>query len=110
MAIQSFVSIGFGLLYAGTLMRRSVGYSIPVGILYGAAIFLLMEFVILPRADPILRVSMPPWPFLLSHFVYGVTLALALPRWSHVSARRRSVRTDVAAARVVPVPGQLPEP
>ena len=45
------------------------------GLLYGLALFLLAEAVVLPSAQSLLLV-VPIWSFGLAHMIYGVTLGI----------------------------------
>lgn len=54
--------------------RMTLGTWLALGVLYGALLFGIAEWIILPRTNSPLA-GMPMWAFALAHLVYGIVLA-----------------------------------
>jgi hypothetical protein len=70
----------FGVLFRA--MTRNVlnnGIRIAAGMAYGAVLFLVMTFLVLPWANPVMYATMNRGLFFLAHLVFGLALPLALP-------------------------------
>ncbi len=88
----------FGVVFAA-LMRRveSPGLQAAAGLAYGAVIFLVMTYLVLPWADPVLFVNVDPGWFFLYHLVFGLILPLGLPIRRQIA--RRAVARSTAYTR-----------
>ncbi len=87
-----FIGAVFGVLFAALSRNlRTTGALIAGGLVYGAAVFLFMTYLVMPWADPVLYVALNKGAFFLYHLAYGVTLPIALPASYRraVVARRR---------------------
>ncbi len=77
-AVSGIYGVGFGI--AARLVARkfgarmNVGTWLMLGILYGALVFAIAEWIVLPRTNSLLR-EMPLWAFATAHFIYGIVLA-----------------------------------
>jgi len=59
--------------------RMTLGMWLALGILYGALIFVVAEWIVLPRtSSPLLE--MPMWALAIAHFIYGAVLAALFGR------------------------------
>ncbi len=59
--------------------RMTLGMWLALGILYGALIFVVAEWIVLPRtSSPLLE--MPMWALAVAHFIYGAVLAALFGR------------------------------
>lgn len=84
------VGAGFGALFIALARKvESRGRQLAAGLVYGAAIFVFMTFLVLPWADPIMyrAVDRGLWFFL--HLLYGGVLSFALRHSSTGRIRRR---------------------
>jgi len=78
--IHLLVGSFWGVVYAAYLPRGvRLGTEIGVSLLYGIGIFLVMTFLILPWANPVMFGAIDRWWFLVYHLVFGVSLTLVLP-------------------------------
>lgn len=83
----------FGLIYGGLALTffenglSKMGTAAVSGLLYGAAVYLVMGLFVGPMIDPLIT-AMPPINYFVSHLIYGLVTAFALAMMS----RRR---TDV---------------
>jgi hypothetical protein len=76
LAVSAIYGLFFGIVWS--LLGRRVS-SWLVGVLYGLAIYLLAQFVLLPEAgSPLLEIALPH--FALAHLVYGLVLGLWFKR------------------------------
>ena len=77
------VSAGFGILFALMTGWRPLGGGelIVAGLAYGAAIWAVMTFGILPLVNPTMsaRVALEPANWLFQHLLFGALLALLAP-------------------------------
>lgn len=81
------LAIGFAKM-AGRTTRRRV---LLTGILYGIALWAVVQFLILPWASPNEALKMGTvWPFFLGFFSYGLMVASTLPTVYDVDARPRA--------------------
>lgn len=78
----------FGVVFAA-LMRRvtSPGVQIAAGLAYGAIVFLVMTYLVLPWANPVMFSAIDAGWFFLYHLAFGLTLPLALPMRRAATAR-----------------------
>jgi len=70
-------SVIFGLLFAYLIAPRTrslIGQAVA-GMVYGAAIYVVMWFAIVPLVDPVMA-HLNPLIFSLGHFMYGLALGL----------------------------------
>ena len=85
----------FGVLFA--LLARPIhnqSMRMAAGLAYGAVIFLVMTYGVLPWANPIMAAAIEPGWFFLYHLAFGLVLPLMLPRREHVRVTYRS-RSEV---------------
>lgn len=82
-AISGIYGVGFGV--AGMIVRRALGAKMSpglwllFGIVYGALIFAIAEWILLPPThSPLLGLSMPV--FAAAHILYGLVLAWLVSR------------------------------
>lgn len=82
-AVSGIYGVVFGMLALG--VARALGdrmnpiVRLTLGVLYGLLIFLIAEWIILPRtASPL--AEMPVWALALAHALYGVVLAWLVGR------------------------------
>ncbi len=76
MMIHFATAIAFGFIFAllALLSRgRSYGATVGVGIAYGLAIWVVMQFLVLPVVNPVMA-QMPPLQFAMLHVIFGGTL------------------------------------
>lgn len=77
-AISGIYGVVFGMV--AMLVARMLGAQLnlgiwsALGILYGALVFGIAEWILLPRTNSPLR-EMPLWAFATAHFIYGIVLA-----------------------------------
>jgi len=70
----------FGVLYAWWLPRKvSGGTEFWMSLLYGAGLFVVMAWLVMPWADPVMFAHVNKGWLFLYNLVYGVSLALVLP-------------------------------
>lgn len=77
LAVAGVYGLGFGILWALTAIDR-----LPAGLtgtIYGFALFVLAETVMLPGTHSAL-LAIPIWSFALAHVVYGATLGWLVQR------------------------------
>ena len=74
--IASLIGIIYAALVALTLGRPAAGASAALGVLYGAIVWLLAQFVFLPMTYPLIAAAFPTWLFAFGHLAYGLTLGL----------------------------------
>lgn len=74
------VSALWGAIF-GTLLppTASTGAAGAFGGLYGLGVFLIMTYLVLPWANPLMYTTVDRGTLLLEHAVFGVTLALTVP-------------------------------
>lgn len=82
-AVSGIYGVVFGMIAMALARmfgaRMTLGVWLALGILYGALIFMIAEWIVLPRANsPLL--AMPMWAFAIAHFVYGAVLAALCAR------------------------------
>lgn len=85
----------FGVLFA--LLARPItsqSMRMAAGLAYGAVIFLVMTYLVLPWANPIMAMAIEPGWFFLYHLAFGLVLPLMLPRRDHVRVSYHS-RSEV---------------
>ena len=73
LAVASVYGMIFGIVYRFIRLQWLPPWL--AGLLYGLALFLLAEAVLLPSAQSLLLV-VPIWSFGLAHMIYGVTLGM----------------------------------
>ncbi len=66
-----------GVIFATLFAEFPTEVLIPVGILYGLAVWLLVRFVVIPTTD--LALAGPPAALIAEHVVFGACLWLFLP-------------------------------
>ncbi len=84
LSVHLLFGAGLGVLFAAvTRSLDSVLGLLATGLLYGAMIFVVMSYVVLPAMNPALADTMRSWWFVLYHLAFGLGLPLALhvPRW-----------------------------
>ena len=77
LAVASVYGLGFGILWALTAVDK-----LPAGLtgtIYGFALFVLAETVMLPGTNSAL-LAIPIWSLALAHLVYGATLGWLVHR------------------------------
>ncbi len=75
------VAFGIGAMLVARMFgaRMTRGMWLALGILYGALIFVMAEWIVLPRtSSPLLE--MPMWALAVAHFIYGAVLAVLCAR------------------------------
>jgi hypothetical protein len=79
--LHLFTGAALGALFA-FLTRDMVesGNRFAAGIAYGATVFLVMTFLVLPWANPVLFYGVDKGVYFLVHLVYGAILPLAMTR------------------------------
>lgn len=82
-AISGIYGVVFGMIAMVVARmfgaRMTLGVWLALGILYGALIFVVAEWIVLPRTDsPLLE--MPMWALAVAHFIYGIVLAALCAR------------------------------
>jgi uncharacterized membrane protein YagU involved in acid resistance len=91
-------SIAWGLVYAA-LVRRSLtpGVSLFVGVVFGAGVWFVMTFVVIPAINPMLReqASADPLMFFLAYLVYGAGVSVS-PMIARAFHRRHLARAVAA--------------
>lgn len=86
LGIHMVVGATFGVIFAAMARRMdSYGMRLAAGLAYGAIIFLVMTYLVLPWANPLMAVAIDPGWFFLAHLAFGFTLGALMPR--------RAVRT-----------------
>lgn len=71
----------FGVIFAAMARRMaSYGVRLAAGLAYGAIIFLVMTYLVLPWANPLMAVGIEPGWFFLAHLAFGFTLGALMPR------------------------------
>lgn len=83
----------FGLLFAALARNvRAAGARAAAGLVYGAAVYLFMTYLVLPWADPVMYVVIDKGLFFLYHLAFGFVLAFAMPvrRVTFVPRRREA--------------------
>lgn len=82
-AVAGVYGVGFGILATGltrALRTRMNNVTwVFLGVLYGALILVIAEWVILPRTSSALR-ELPLWAFATAHLLYGLALAWLIQR------------------------------
>ncbi len=83
----------FGVIFAAFARgMRTMAMRVAAGLAYGAIIFLVMTYLVLPWANPWLMAAIEPGWFFLYHLAFGLVLPLALPsRAPAVYGRREPV-------------------
>jgi hypothetical protein len=80
----------FGALFA--LIARPIrtqSMRMAAGLTYGTVVFLVMTYLVLPWANPIMAAAIEPGWFYLYHLAYGAVLPLMLPRRATVTTTYR---------------------
>ncbi|MCC7161856.1 MAG: hypothetical protein IT331_05160 [Anaerolineae bacterium] len=82
-AVSGIYGVVFGMLALGVARalgeRMNPGVRLGLGVLYGLLIFLIAEWIILPRtASPLAEMSV--WALALAHALYGAVLAWLVGR------------------------------
>jgi hypothetical protein len=75
---------GLGVIFAAlTRSIDSLFGLVASGLLYGALIFLVMTYAVLPAMNPALAETLRSWWFVLYHLAFGLGLPLSLyvPKW-----------------------------
>jgi hypothetical protein len=81
MATHLAIGAGLGALFGEMVSDVDpLGSRLAAGVAFGAATFLVMTFLVLPWANPIMYYSVDKGLFFLAHLVFGATLPLALAR------------------------------
>lgn len=82
-AVSGIYGVVFGMLALGVARllgeRMTPGVRLMLGALYGLLIFVVAEWIILPRTSSPLA-EMPVWALALGHVLYGVVLAWLVGR------------------------------
>ncbi|ALA60529.1 hypothetical protein [Nitrospira moscoviensis] len=73
MMIHFVTAIAFGIIFALLGGRQSYGSAVASGIGYGLAVWLVMQFIVLPFVNPVMA-DMPPLQFAILHMIFGGTL------------------------------------
>jgi hypothetical protein len=84
LAVAGVYGLGFGILWALTAVDR-----LPAGLtgtIYGFALFILAETVMLPGTHSAL-LAIPIWSFALAHLVYGAMLGWLVQRTGRQARR-----------------------
>jgi uncharacterized membrane protein YagU involved in acid resistance len=79
MMIHFVTAIALGIIFALLGGRRSSGSAVASGIGYGLAIWLVMQFIVLPFVNPVMA-DMPPLQFAMLHMICGGTLGSYQPK------------------------------
>ena len=71
----------WGMLFAALFRAGGVTFDLPIGVLYGVAVWAFMRYLILPWLDSTMsvRVAVVWWTFFLAHLFYGFVLGLIVP-------------------------------
>ena len=80
--LLSHLAVGavLGIVFAALVRNvRSPSKLIAAGVGYGAAVYALMTYAVLPWANPIMFAAIDRGWFFLVHLAFGLTLPLALP-------------------------------
>ncbi len=79
MMIHLATSIALGVIYG--FIVAWLGWSrfwviFVLGGVYGILVWLVMQYLVLPRGNRLMARKMPPMPWLMLHIVYGLVLGL----------------------------------
>lgn len=81
MGIHLVLGAIFGVLFAAMVRGvRAYAVRVAAGLAYGAVLFLVMTYLVLPWANPYLALAIEPGWFFLAHLLFGLVLPLAMPR------------------------------
>lgn len=73
-AVSGMYGLAFGVLTMSVArafgVRLTLGKWLALGIVYGALLFGIAEWIVLPRTNSPLR-EMSPWAFAVAHLIYG---------------------------------------
>ncbi len=103
--IQLAISIVIGILFALFVSREtSTIATMFAGIIIGIALWAVMDFFVLPRANPTMaaRIALMPLGYFLAHVLFGVGLAMS-PAFVRMFARERRDRVRVPAQQILPI-------
>ncbi|WP_447979998.1 hypothetical protein [Candidatus Nitrospira bockiana] len=97
MMIHFATAIMFGVIFALWGGRWSYGPAIGWGIAYGLAIWVVMQFAVLPIVNPVMA-EMPYLQFAMLHVIFGGTLG-SYPAFlpSESESRAKALRSERAA-------------
>jgi hypothetical protein len=91
---QVVVAVAWGVVFS-LFVRDDTDtvVAVAIGLVWGAASWLIMVWGVLAAADPVLyaRVALDPWPWLVAHLLFGATLG-ATPWAERAVARWRLAR------------------
>jgi len=78
LAVSGIYGVVFGIVTMGVARmfgaRMNLGVWLALGILYGALLFGIAEWIVLPRTNSPLM-DMPTWGLAVAHFIFGALLA-----------------------------------
>jgi hypothetical protein len=77
--IHLAVSAAWGILFAAMVGPRTRGgTALAFGLAYGALVWMVMAFFVLPLVNPVMsaRTELITFPFFLYHLIFGAVLAL----------------------------------
>ncbi|MGA9523086.1 MAG: hypothetical protein WBV82_16580 [Myxococcaceae bacterium] len=89
--LHVIMSALFGVLFAAIVRRDlRIEVALLIGMAYGAALMVLMTFIVIPLVNPFLReqVRLMEGPWIIGHLMYGACLASLPALRSRVRARR----------------------
>lgn len=92
------LSIGWGVVYAA-IVRRTLtpAVSMFVGAVFGAGVWFITAFLVLPAINPLLQEQFgaDPLMFFVAHIVYGVGVSASPMIARALSRRQHRVRAEV---------------
>jgi hypothetical protein len=91
LAIHLASSAAFGIVFAAVIPRETrTGAATALGGLFGAALFLVMTFVVLRLTNSFMYQHVSRGPFFIAHLAYGLVLGgLLVPLRAALTAERR---------------------
>lgn len=92
-AVHLAIGAAWGVLFAAFVRRvPDLSMLAMFGILFGAAVFAIMTFAVLPWASPLFTQGIHLGRYFIAHLVFGLLLGVTLPSAARVRDMQRTLK------------------